>query len=189
MKLAFRVSRRILGGSALIAAAALLPGTAMASVAAPAAHVAHTASATARPSWWAPRCTITQTRVSLGPGDAALGTTWYALRFTNVSKRSCGMWGYPKTWAEYQDGKVIGNASRTLGGARPWIGLRPGQTAHADLGIIEAGNICSKPVTAVNLRVRAPQQVLSKVLSFKFEACHGHVTVMVVTPVHAGRND
>jgi hypothetical protein len=176
MKLHFRASRRVLAGSALMATAALLPGTALASTAAPATA-----------SWNAPRCTISQTRVSLGPGSGAAGTIWHALRFTNVSKRTCGMWGYPKTWAESQDGRVIGNASRALAGSRPWIGLAPGQTAHADLGIIEAGNICRKPVTAVNMRVRAPQQVRSQLLRFTFQACHGHVTVMVVTPVHAGR--
>jgi hypothetical protein len=173
MKLNFRASRRILAGSALMAAAALLPGTALAS--------------TAAPSWNAPRCTVSQTRVSLGPGSGTAGTIWHALRFTNTSNRTCGLWGWPKTWAETQDGKVIGNASRALRGARPWIGLAPGQTAHANLGIIEAGNICSKPVTAVNLRVRGPHQVLSRVLSFTFQACHGHVTVMVVTPVLPGR--
>jgi hypothetical protein len=176
MKLALRATRRILGGSALLVTAALLPGTALASTAAPATA-----------NWGTPRCTIAQTRVTLGRGSGAAGTIFYPLRFTNVSRRTCSMWGWPKTWAEAQDGKVIGNASRALKGARPFIVLRPWQTAHADLGIIEAGNICRRPVTAVNLRVRAPQQVLSRVLRFRFQACHGHVTVMVVTPVHAGR--
>jgi hypothetical protein len=175
MKLALRATRRILGGSALLVTAALLPGTALAATTAPAA-----------PNW-TPRCTIAQTRVTLGRGSGTAGTTFYPLRFTNVSRRTCVMWGWPKTWAESQNGRVIGNASRALPGRRPVLVLRPWQTAHADLGIIEAGNICRKPVTAVNLRVRAPQQVLSRLLRFKFQACHGHVTVMVVTPVHAGR--
>jgi hypothetical protein len=178
MKLTFRATRRIIGGSALIVTAALLPGTALASTA---------AAAPATANWGTPRCTIGQTRVSLGPANPTAGTVFYALRFMNVSRRNCSMWGWPKTWAESQDGKVIGNASRALKGPRPFLVLRPWQTVHADLGIIEAGNICRKPATAVNLRVRAPQQVLSKLLRFKFQACHGNVTVMVVTPVHAGR--
>lgn len=179
MKLTLRATRRILGGSALLVTAALLPGTALASTA---------ASATpATANWGTPRCTIRQTRVSLGPANPTAGTIFYPLRFTNVSRRTCSMWGWPKTWAEAQDGKVIGNASRALRGRRPFLVLTPGRTVHADLGIIEAGNICRKPVTAVNLRVRAPQQVLSQLLRFRFQACRGHVTVMVVTPVHAGR--
>jgi hypothetical protein len=187
MKLALRATRRILGGSALLVTAALLPGTALASTAASAATAATAAPATAAPAWNTPRCRITQTRVTLGRGSGTAGTIVYPLRFTNVSHRNCSMWGWPKTWAESQDGKVIGNASRALKGPRPFLVLRPWQTVHADLGIIDAGNICRKPVTAVNLRVRAPQQVLSRVLRFSFQACHGHRTVMVVTPVHAGR--
>jgi hypothetical protein len=185
MKLTLRATRRILGGSALLVTAALLPGTALASTAAPATRAASATPATA--NWGTPRCTVRQTRVSLGPANPTAGTTFYPLRFTNISRRNCALWGWPKTWAESQDGKVIGNASRALNGPRPFLVLRPWQTVHADLGIIEAGNICRKPVTAVNLRVRAPQQVLSQLLRFKFQACRGHVTVMVVTPVHAGR--
>jgi hypothetical protein len=182
MKLAFRASRRILGGSALIVAAALLPGTALASTAAPATAAPATAS------WTSPRCVISQTRVSLGRGSGAAGTIFYPLRFTNISRRTCQMLGFPKTWAEFQDGRQIGNASRRLGGIpQRLVTLRPGVTAHSTLGIIEASNICRKPVTAVNLRVRAPGQVLSRVLRFTFQACHGHVTVMVVGPVQPGR--
>jgi hypothetical protein len=179
MKLTFRATRRILGGSALVMAAALLPGTALASTAAPAAP--------AKATWFAPRCFIGQTRVSLGRGSGAAGTTFFPLRFTNVSRRTCTMFGFPKTWAESQDGRVIGNASRRLGGPQRVITLVPGATAHSTFGIIDASNICRRPVTAVNLRVRAPQQVLSRLLRFRFQACHGHVTVMVVGPVMRGR--
>ena len=176
MKLTFRASRRILGGSALIVAAALLPGTALASTAAP-----------AQANWFAPRCVITQTHVSLGRGSGAAGTIFYPLRFTNVSRRTCTMFGFPKTWAQFQDGRQIGNSSRRLGGIpQRVVTLVPGSTAHSTLGIIEASNICRKPVTAVTLRVRAPQQVLSRLIWFKFQACHGHVTVMVVGPVQPG---
>jgi Protein of unknown function (DUF4232) len=186
MKLTFRVSRRILGGAALIASAALLPGTALAATASPAATTARTTAA-AQPSWFAPRCLITQTRVSLGPGDAAAGTVFYALRFTNISRRTCGMIGYPKTYAEYQDGKVIGNASRKIRGPQRWFAVTPGATVHSVLGIAEAGNICSKPVWAAGMRVFAPGQFASSWLNFKFQACHGHVTVMSVTPVVWGK--
>jgi Protein of unknown function (DUF4232) len=182
MKLAFRVSRRIIGGSALIAAAALLPGTALAATAAPAAS-----AATAKAAWFVPRCTIGQTKVTLGRGSGAAGTVFYPLRYTNVSARTCTMIGYPKTWAESQNGRIIGNASRKVSGRQRVITLVPSATAHSTLGIIEAGNICRKPATAVSLRVRAPQQIFSRLLRFKFLACHGHVTVMTVTPVGPGR--
>jgi hypothetical protein len=171
MKLTFRASRRIIGGAALMAAAALLPGTALAATAAPAMT-----AAPATAGWWAPRCTISQTRVTLGRPGPTAGTVFYALRFTNVSRRTCEMWGYPKTWAESQDGKVIGNASRKIWGRQQTVWLTPGHTAHSTLGIIEAGNICRRPATAVSMRVRAPQQWLSRLVRFSFGACHGHVT-------------
>jgi hypothetical protein len=177
MKLTFRATRRILGGSALIVAAALLPGTALASTAAPAGA-----------SWFAPRCTPSQTRIwlGLGNGGGTAGTIYYPLEFSNVSSRTCTMFGFPRTWAESQNGKQIGKSSRQLA-QRHWVlTLVPGATVHAALGIIEAGNICSKPVTAVNLRVRAPGQGASTVIPFSFQACHGMRTVMVVGPVQPG---
>jgi uncharacterized protein DUF4232 len=182
MKLTFRATRRILGGSALVMAAGLLPGTALAATAAPA-----TSAAPATANWNTPRCNIRQTRVSLGRPNGTAGTTFYALRFTNISRRSCSLFGWPKTFAESQDGRVIGNGSRAIRGPRPFLVLTPGRTVHSVLGIIDAGNICRRPVTAVNLRVRAPHQVFSQLLRLRFQACHGHVTVMVVTPVQAGR--
>jgi hypothetical protein len=185
MKLTFRATRQILGGSALLVTAALLPGTALASTAATSATAASAAKVTA--NWNTPRCFIRQTRVSLGRPNGTAGTIFYPLRFTNIGRRNCSMFGWPKTWAEAQDGRIIGNASRAVPGPRPFLVLRPGQTVHSTLGIIEAGNICSRPATAVNLRVRAPRQVLTQLLRFRFQACHGHVTVMTVTPVTAGR--
>ena len=67
------------------------------------------------------------------------------------------------------------------------MALAPGYTAHSLFGVAEAGNICAKPVWAVNLRVQAPRQWNSSLLRFKFQACHGHRTVMVVGPVQPGR--
>ena len=58
---------------------------------------------------------------------------------------------------------------------------------HSVLGIAEAGNICAKPVWAAGMRVYAPGQFASSWLNFKFQACHGHVTVMAVTPVVWGK--
>ncbi|HEY3976837.1 MAG TPA: DUF4232 domain-containing protein [Streptosporangiaceae bacterium] len=185
MKLALRATRRILGGSALLVTAAVLPGTVLAPTAASAAPAASASKVTS--NWNTPRCLIRQTRVSLGRPNGTAGTIFYPLRFTNVSRRTCSMFGWPKTWAESQDGRIIGNASRAVSGPRPFLVLRRGQTVHSTLGIIEAGNICRRPVTAVNLRIRAPRQVLTQLLRFRFQACHGHVTVMTVTPVVAGR--
>jgi hypothetical protein len=182
MKRTFRVTRRMLGGTALICAAALLPGTAMAS-SAPASHAqrSHVKS-----SWAAP-CRESQTLIWLGLSDvgAAAGTTFYPLEFTNTSHSVCSLFGYPRAWAVTQDGKQIGKSSRHLSQWHNYVNLWPGQTAHATLGIVDAGNVCSKPVTAVGLRVRAPGQWSSTIIPLSFPACHG-ARVLVVGPIQPG---
>lgn len=177
MKLSFRTTRRILGGSALVVAGALLPGTALASTAAPAGA-----------TWSAPRCATSQTEIwlGLGNGGGTAGTIFYPLEFTNLSRRTCTLFGFPRAWAITQDGKQIGRASRHLNIRHGAVTLPPGFTAHAQLGIVEAGNVCRKPVTAASLRVRAPGQGGTTVLPFSFQACHGNKGVLVVGPVQPG---
>jgi Protein of unknown function (DUF4232) len=177
MRLSFRTTRRILGGSALVVAAALLPGTALASTAAP-----------AKATWFAPRCATSQTLIwlGLGNGGGTAGTIFYPLEFTNISRRTCTLFGFPRAWAITQDGKQIGRSSRQLNLRHGVVTLPPGFTAHAQLGIVEAGNVCSKPVTAASLRVRAPGQGGTTVLPFSFQACHGNKRVLVVGPVQPG---
>jgi hypothetical protein len=177
MKLTFRATRRILGGSALVVAAALLPGTALASTAAPAGA-----------AWFAPRCATSQTVIwlGLGNGGGTAGTIFYPLEFTNTSRRTCTLFGFPRAWAISQNGKQIGKSSRQLNIRHGVVTLPPGATAHAQLGIIEAGNVCSRPVTAANLKVRAPGQAGTTVLPFSFQACHGNKRVLVVGPVQPG---
>jgi hypothetical protein len=177
MKLALRATRRILGGSALLVTAALLPGTALASTAAPAGA-----------SWFAPRCTASQTVIwlGLGNGGGTAGTIFYPLEFSNTSKRTCTLFGFPRAWALGPNGKQIGQSSRQLNIRHRVVTLAPGATAHAQLGVIEGGNVCSKPVTAASLKVRAPGQRGTTVLPFSFQACHGNKHVLVVGPVVPG---
>jgi hypothetical protein len=179
MKLTFRTTRRILGGTALLCATALLPGTAMASAATPAR--------TSGVAWAIPRCHAQQTEIwlGLGLGGGTAGTIFYPLEFTNISKRTCTLRGYPRAWALSKGGRQIGKSSRHLRSRHQVITLQPGWSAHATLGIIEAGNVCSKPVTAATLKVRAPHQGSATRLPFAFEAC-SHKRVLVVGPIQAG---
>jgi hypothetical protein len=178
MKRTFRVTRRILGGTALLCAAALLPGTAMAATAAPAKHVT---------SSWAAPCQESQTLIWLGLSDAGgtAGTIFYPLEFTNTSHSVCSLSGFPRAWAVSQDGKQIGKSSRHIWEQHNFVNLWPGQTAHALLGIVDAGNVCSHPVLAVGLRVRAPGQWSSTIIPLPFEACHG-ASVLRVGPIQPG---
>jgi hypothetical protein len=198
MKLTFRATRRILGGpallrtarlgatlvsAALVSGAALLPGTAMASTVTP----ARTDGVAAGIAAGIPRCHAgqTETWLGLGLGGGTAGTIFYPLEFTNISQHACTLRGYPTTAAIGRGGRQIGKSSRHLRSRHQTITLQPGWTAHATLGIVAAGNLCSRPVTASSLKVRAPHQGRSTQLPFQFQACR-HKRVLVVGPVQAG---
>jgi Protein of unknown function (DUF4232) len=219
MKLGLRTASHAVGGTALMCAAALLPGTAFAAAAspvkpgvvtaaaagavlaelsasshsstAPAGHTPGGAGTTAkgsthstRPTWKFSRCKAWQTEIWMGiPGSGAAGTIFYPLQFTNVSKHPCKIWGWPRVIAKGPHGK-IGKAARHTGKAHV-VELWPGQTAHAHLGIIEAGNVCSKPVWSFGLKVRGPHQGKSTVIPYSFQACR-HKRVLTVSAVHKG---
>lgn len=182
MKLTFRATRRVLAGVALSSAVALLPATALAASTAP-ARSAHNAGA----AWPAPRCKASQTEIWLGVGGGGgtAGTIFYPLEFTNVSRHACSLIGFPKVAAISAGGHQIGKSSRALRMRHGFVTLLPGWTAHAALGIIEAGNVCSHPVSAASLRVRAPHQGRSTQIPFAFQACRGK-RVLVAGPIQPG---
>ena len=184
MKMTFRTTRRILGGTALLCATAALPGLVLAgpAMASPSAPRAAAGSAPA-----ITRCHSghTLTWLGLGLGGGTAGTIFYPLEFTNTSKHTCTLSGFPTVAALSRSGHQIGKSSRRLGSRHRVITLRPHQTAHASLGIIEAGNVCSKPVNASALKIRAPHQALATRLPFQFQACAGK-RVLVVGPIRAG---
>jgi hypothetical protein len=179
MKLTFRATRRVLAGAALATATALVPATALAATTAPGGHVA--------PGWPAPRCTAGQTEIWLGVGGGGgtAGTIFFPLQFTNIGRHTCSLIGFPKVAAISARGHQIGKSSRAIRLPHGFVVLPPGFTAHASLGIVEAGNVCSHPVSAAALRVRAPHQGRSTVIPFAFQACRGK-RVLVVGPVRPG---
>ncbi|HEY1644618.1 MAG TPA: DUF4232 domain-containing protein [Streptosporangiaceae bacterium] len=219
MKLGLRAAGHAVSGTALMCAAALLPGTALAAAASPvkpgvvtaaaagavlaelttSSHAsspsagqtpAGTATATrgsarsTQPAWKFARCKAWQTQIWMGiPGSGAAGTIFYPLQFTNISKHPCKIWGWPRVIAKGKHGR-IGKAARHTGKAHV-VELWPGQTAHAHLGIIEAGNVCSKPVWAYGVKVTGPHQGKSTVIPYSFLACRGK-RVLVVSAVHKG---
>jgi len=191
MKLTFRSARRglggtVLGATALVCAAGVLPAAAQASAAAPASAAAAPASAAAA-ARHIRRCHASQTEIWLGVGlgGGTAGTIFYPLEFTNLSRHTCTLRGYPVAAAISRHGHQIGKSSGHLTSRHRTITLRPGQTAHAILGIVEAGNVCRHPVTATTLKVRAPHQGSSTRLPFAFQACR-HKRVLVVGPVRPG---
>jgi hypothetical protein len=190
MKLTFatrmtRVTRRALAGTAVLCGAAALAGTTLTALPG-AAQAATTTPARTAPSW-SPRCTSQQTEIWLGVGlgGGTAGTIFYPVEFTNIGHHPCFIWGFPHAAAISPAGHQIGKSSRPLRLPHGVVELWPGWTAHATLGIIQAGNVCSHPVRATSLRIRAPHQRASTDLPFSFQACRGQ-RVLVFGPVVPG---
>lgn len=184
-----RVTRRALAGTAVLlgtlCGAAVLSGTALTML--PGAAQAATTTAAKTSPAWSPRCNSHQTEIwlGLGLGGGTAGTIFYPVEFTNIGHHACFIWGFPRAAAISGRGHQIGKSSRALRLPHGVVELWPGQTAHATLGIIEAGNVCSRPVKAESLRIRAPHQRASTDLPFSFQACHGK-RVLVFGPVVPG---
>ncbi len=93
--------------------------------------------------------------------------TYYTLEFTNVSARTCSLYGYPEVSAyagSAVTGTQIGSAATYDPAVRPRpVTLAPGATAHSMLRVTGPGQFqpaaCAR-VTASELRVLLPGQGL-----------------------------
>jgi hypothetical protein len=91
--------------------------------------------------------------------------TYYTLEFTNVSARTCSLYGYPEVSAyagSAVTGTQIGSAATSDPAVRPRpVALAPGATAHSVLRVTGPGQFqpaaCAR-VTAPELRVLLPDQ-------------------------------
>lgn len=140
------------------------------------------APTTAAPTTAAPaapaQCPTTGLRVKAGSSNGAAGTIYYNIDFTNVSSSTCILQGYPGVSlvsAGSGAGSQIGaDAKRDAVTAVHPITLAAGQTAHAVLGIAEAGNFPAascNPVTAHWLKVFPPDQFGAAYVSFTAQTC------------------
>ena len=143
-------TRRILSAAAVACAAALVPAAALAS---PGTHAAPARTTT-------PSCATSGLDVWMNTqGNGALGTTYYHLEITNLSGSTCTLFGYPGVSGVTLTGTQLGSAASRNGSTPHTVTLANGATAHALLGIVEAGNFPASqcgPVTAAGLRVYPP---------------------------------
>jgi len=120
------------------------------------------------------------------PGAYPGHETYYTLEFTNVSNRTCSLFGYPEVSA-YRDspaaGRPIGGTAIRDTSVRPKpVMLEPGATAHAVLRI--AGDTepagCAE-VTAGELRITLPQQARPSLVRARIPVCtqRGHASLSV----------
>jgi hypothetical protein len=107
-------------------------------------------------------------------GNTAAGTSFYKLKFTNLSGHKCTLLGYPGVSAIDLRGHQLGSAAGRTPPAGRRVTLGSGRTARAVLGIAAAANFPSSAchrVNAAGLRVYPPNQTQAKVVPFPFAAC------------------
>ncbi|HUB39579.1 MAG TPA: DUF4232 domain-containing protein [Streptosporangiaceae bacterium] len=150
---------RLAAAAAVACLAAGVPAVATASSSAPAT----------------PRCNGSDTYVwfALSPNGAA-GTIYYPVEFTNVGSKACTLTGYPGVSAVSKSARQIGlAATRVKSVTVHTVTVKPHQTVHAVLGVVEPGLITGcHDAAADGLKVYPPNEKSRMlVLNFSFTAC------------------
>lgn len=139
-------------------------------------------------------CTSADLKVALGPSNGAAGTIYYNIDFTNTSSASCFVQGYPgASLVSAGDGagtQIGDDAKRVPVTPSHQIVLAAGQTAHAALGVAEAGNFPAstcKVVTAHWLKVFPPDQTVAAYLALTTQTCaSAKVATMHISAISSG---
>jgi hypothetical protein len=123
-------------------------------------------------------------------GDAAAGTWYFPLEFTNTSGHACSIDGYPSVSATDAAGRQLGDpAARDPLYPGRTVVIPAGGTAHALLGwgSAEVSTSGCKPETAAELRVFPPGSAPARFTFFDLGACtiagsHVYLLVSVIQP-------
>jgi Protein of unknown function (DUF4232) len=168
MPLNSRMARRIAAATAATCAAILIPTVALAAPG--------RSAAPSRASTSAAPCQAVDLISWVGvPADGAAGSFTYQLELSNTSHRTCTLFGFPGVSAVGPDGRQLGSAAgRNRSHPARLVTLRRGGTAHVELRITDVGNFpraACHPVTALGLRVFAPNDRGSRGIPLSFRAC------------------
>ena len=166
MRLPSRFPRRLTGAAALACAAALTPAAAIAAASAPAAA----------PAAGPPTCATAGLVIWMTQDDAAAGSAFFTLNFTNLSGHTCTLKGHPGVSAASLSGHELGSPAGWAPPAAGTVTLANGATGYALLqysDVITGGGgpkPCN-PVTAAGLRVYPPGQSAAKTVPIPLTAC------------------
>ena len=171
------------------------PASPAASTAAATPTAAASAAATSAPATppstpSSPACSTADlsATVNTSPGGAAAGSTYYPLNFTNTSKSSCYLYGYPGvSFVTSPSGSQIGQpASRNPAVAPSTVILLPGGTAHVTIQVVDAMNYSKsacQPVTGHWLKVFPPGQFTALYVKFSALTCSAKLPSKLGTPL------
>lgn len=210
MTSARRMAWRAVAGTALACTAVLLTacgGGAASPAAAPAKAVTVTATPAAAASVAAGSpvappspaalpgpapCPTRNLGVKAGISQGTAGSVYQVIDFTNVSEVTCTLSGYPGVsfWTPGSGGGRIGAAaSRSPVAPSEVVMLAPGAVAHAQLRIVDVGQVPSAKcgqVTARRLVIYPPDQSTPVSLSYTAPTCSKPVQILTVSVVQPG---
>ena len=165
------------GSSSSSSASPPVSGATSAPTAAPASSPA-SASATSPAQAGPGVCRTAGLRVTKVASNGTAGTIYYNVDFSNASASPCVLQGYPGASlvsSPNSAGSQIGaDAKRITTSPVRAITIAPGQTAHAALGVAEAGNYPAaqcNPVTAHWLKVFPPGMRTAAYVPFSTQTC------------------
>jgi hypothetical protein len=130
--------------------------------------------------------------VKLGPGSAAAGTSYYQIRFTNISGTTCTLYGFPGVSFTGETYAVqVGPAATRNPASKPsLVTLAPGAVASAQITVVDAQNYSASScglTTASGILVYPPNLTASVGLPFNGYTCvHAKDHVLSVNAVVAG---
>jgi hypothetical protein len=183
-----RTGRRVIAAAATAATAALC--LVSAALAFPAARAVPAAAATTAAR--VPQCTAPGLGVwvAADQGNGAAGSIYYPLEFTNLSGRTCYMYGFPGVSAIDRNGHQLGSPARwDHSVAARAVVLAPGATAHTVLRYVDAEVYTSgcRPGNAAELKIYPPGQYGATHALWGFGACTlGGRIFMYVQPLQPG---
>ncbi|WAL69919.1 DUF4232 domain-containing protein [Amycolatopsis cynarae] len=120
-------------------------------------------------------CKSSELKLSLGRGDAAAGTVYRPLIFTNTGDHQCVLQGFPGvSYVGGDDGHQIGAPASRNGAKGAAVTLNKGESAFADVGLVNVQNYDAatcRPEQARGLRVYPPQETQSMFIDLPSTAC------------------
>jgi hypothetical protein len=139
------------------------------------------------------RCHVDELKMSVqsAAGGGAAGSMYSLLVFTNVSGRTCTLWGHPGvSWAKGPAGPQVNDAfRRNAGGTPDRVVLAPDGAAHAliQLGHPEAFEPQCHAVDVYGVRVYPPDETNSVVVPWATTTCSVNgVDVGIIYPIAVG---
>jgi Protein of unknown function (DUF4232) len=132
-------------------------------------------------------CTGKQLKVRLGHRDAAAGSTYQAIRFTNAGGKRCALRGFPKVTFRGKHHHRIGWPAKRVGRPATTVVLRPGRAARTALQIPNWHNFPARDCRAKGSpRLRVVPPGTHRKVGFRYPAktCTTKRGRSLIRPVH-----